>query len=230
MRAFLFAFLIWLVAVVVSTIFRGQQASHDEPPFLAADAMHQKFLQHRTAMFVFELCALFAIDLAILAILYYFDLLSSSYRTMISLPTKDAAHPDDEAANKNEHPTTGKFDEGQCPICLDSPQIDKSFPPCGHTYCFDCLLRWCKTRKVCPTCNRRISFFYHDDGKMMCDLNQVPVQMRWKTVLKHHYLITSGRQVFSFLSYEYQRVIFILIYMDMMTSILFYSLIKYGFI
>lgn len=225
MRASLFAFVVLVVAVVVSTISRT--ASIAQKWWIILPKITSI---HRTAMLVFELCVLFAIDLAILATRYYFGLLSSSYRTMISLPTKDAVQPDNEDANKNETRTTGKFNEGECAICLDSPQIDKSFPPCGHTYCFNCLYQWCKILKVCPTCNRRISFFHHGDGKMMCDLNQV--QMRWKAVLKQHYVkafITSGRQVFLFFISEWHTIILIITSMEFMGQLLFYALIKYGF-
>lgn len=63
---------------------------------------------------------------------------------------------------------TGKFDEGSCTICLDSPQVDKSFPPCGHTFCYECLVRWCKTKKECPNCLQKIQYFDHDNGKLRC--------------------------------------------------------------
>jgi len=61
---------------------------------------------------------------------------------------------------------TGEFDEGNCGICLDSPQVDKSFPPCGHTFCYKCLVRWCDIKKECPTCLQIIQFFDHDIGKV----------------------------------------------------------------
>lgn len=63
---------------------------------------------------------------------------------------------------------TGEFDEGNCGICLESPQVDKSFSPCGHTFCYECLVRWCEIKKECPTCLQKIQFFDHDNGKVRC--------------------------------------------------------------
>ena len=64
---------------------------------------------------------------------------------------------------------SGKFDNGQCAICLEDPQVDKSFPPCGHVFCFKCLVEWCKTTQrpqlQCPTCNEVFRKFIHDNGK-----------------------------------------------------------------
>jgi len=51
--------------------------------------------------------------------------------------------------------TTGKFDDGECPICLVQPQVDRSFPPCGHTYCFKCLQKSSQHKKECPTCRMK---------------------------------------------------------------------------
>ena len=53
---------------------------------------------------------------------------------------------------------TGKFDEGDCAFCLVSPQVDKAFPPCGHTFCFVCLAKWCDIKKECPICKQEILF------------------------------------------------------------------------
>ncbi len=242
MRATLFTLMILQVAIQLWTKSSGLQAAHEDddgPPLSETDSKRQpmwyyKLLQYQTSNVVVDLCALFTIDLAVLAILYYFDLLPSSYRTMISVPTKDAARPDDEGAKKNDRPirTTGKYDEGLCSICYNSPQIDKSFPPCEHTYCFDCLVRWCKIQKVCPTCNGRIPFFDHKDGNMRCYPNQL--ELRWKTVLKHHYsdaLITSGRQAPFILGFfEWHIIMLSLISLDTMVKILFYCLIENEFI
>jgi len=189
----LFAVLILTVGVHLSSQSHGQQASHqvdDGPPsFMKRLAEEFKIrrqttyrYQHEQAIFVvFILCVLFTNDLAILFKRHNSGLLPSIYYKMISRPIKDAAQPDDdEGANKNQHPikTTGQFDEGECAICYASPQVDKSFPPCGHTYCFDCLVRCCTIQKVCPTCQRGISFFDHDEGRKRCEWNQ----LRWKTV------------------------------------------------
>lgn len=76
-------------------------------------------------------------------------------------------------------PKTGKFDDGECAFCLDSPQNDKSFPPCGHTFCFRCLEKWCLTKMECPTCVQKFTFFDHENGKRRHFPNNVAeTQMR----------------------------------------------------
>ena len=41
------------------------------------------------------------------------------------------------------------------------PHENKSRPPCGHVFCFQCLAEWCRIRQQCPMCNRRITSFKH---------------------------------------------------------------------
>ncbi len=62
-------------------------------------------------------------------------------------------------------PKTGKFDEGSCAICHVSPQVEKAFPPCGHTFCFACLVKWCIIKNECPACKEKIDIVRHSDGK-----------------------------------------------------------------
>ena len=39
----------------------------------------------------------------------------------------------------------------ECGICLSN--INKScYGSCSHHYCFQCLIRWCKTNNKCPKC------------------------------------------------------------------------------
>jgi len=50
------------------------------------------------------------------------------------------------------------FDDGECPICYSSPQVDKAIPPCGHVFCYQCLTKWNrisnKWRTTCPICSK----------------------------------------------------------------------------
>lgn len=62
-----------------------------------------------------------------------------------------------------------RFDDGKCSICLADPQIDKSFPPCGHVHCFECLTEWCEQKLECPTCKQSFCKFLHADGTMEFD-------------------------------------------------------------
>ena len=60
------------------------------------------------------------------------------------------------------------FDDGECPICYSTPQVDKAILPCGHVYCFQCLKKWSDIRKLratCPVCNTALSEIANDNGK-----------------------------------------------------------------
>lgn len=54
-----------------------------------------------------------------------------------------------------------EFDENQCPICLTGPQSNKSRPPCGHVFCYDCLVKWCNEKPICPVCKQTFNQFTH---------------------------------------------------------------------
>ena len=52
------------------------------------------------------------------------------------------------------------YDDGMCAICM-GPHENKSFPSCGHVFCFQCLAEWCRIRQTCPMCNQPITSFKH---------------------------------------------------------------------
>lgn len=52
------------------------------------------------------------------------------------------------------------YDDGQCAICL-YPHVNKSRPYCGHVYCFQCLVSWCRIKLECPTCKKPFTTFKH---------------------------------------------------------------------
>jgi len=79
---------------------------------------------------------------------------------------------------------TGKFDEGKCAICLVSPQVDKSFPPCEHTFCYECLDRWCHVKDDCPTCKLNIPLFHHKDGKEVRYIQEDRIRLRREAWIK----------------------------------------------
>ena len=68
------------------------------------------------------------------------------------------------AAEDDETTATGRFDTGECVICLEDPHVEKSSPPCGHVFCFCCLVQWCETKRECPTCKQMFSEFHHGPG------------------------------------------------------------------
>lgn len=58
------------------------------------------------------------------------------------------------------------YDTGQCPICLVSPQVNKSHPPCGHVFCYACLAEWCKVKLECPACKQKFTQFADNYDKV----------------------------------------------------------------
>ena len=50
-----------------------------------------------------------------------------------------------------EAPLSRLYDNGKCPICLDSHE-NKYHPPCGHVCCFKCLVEWSHRSPTCPLC------------------------------------------------------------------------------
>ena len=51
------------------------------------------------------------------------------------------------------------FDSGQCAICLDQMEETKSKLQCGHVFCFECLMSWCRVKLECPTCRTSFTNF-----------------------------------------------------------------------
>ncbi|CAI4038132.1 hypothetical protein SMKI_04G4720 [Saccharomyces mikatae IFO 1815] len=42
----------------------------------------------------------------------------------------------------------------KCILCLTN-MTDPSCAPCGHLFCWDCLMSWCKERPECPLCRQK---------------------------------------------------------------------------
>lgn len=61
----------------------------------------------------------------------------------------------------NKASTQRNFDNNECAICL-GPHVDKSQPACGHVFCFQCLVDWCRVKLECPTCKQRFEKFIHN--------------------------------------------------------------------
>lgn len=56
-----------------------------------------------------------------------------------------------------------QFDDGECAICYSAPHVDKTSPPCGHVFCYQCLKNWIKHSATCPVCVKRFSEIKHGD-------------------------------------------------------------------
>nr|CAH0112551.1 unnamed protein product [Daphnia galeata] len=55
------------------------------------------------------------------------------------------------------------YDTGECAICM-GPHEDKSRLNCGHFFCFQCLVEWCRVKLQCPTCRQPFADFVHQSA------------------------------------------------------------------
>ena len=45
-----------------------------------------------------------------------------------------------------------------CAICLETVETNKNVATteCKHTFCLNCLIRWTRTRPICPICRTKL--------------------------------------------------------------------------
>lgn len=46
------------------------------------------------------------------------------------------------------------FKNKQCMICLSNTETYSVLLPCGHSYHYDCILKWFEKDMSCPTCKQ----------------------------------------------------------------------------
>lgn len=57
------------------------------------------------------------------------------------------------SANENRHQTESTM---KCILCLEN-RLDLTTTPCGHLFCWSCILDWIKFKKTCPVCREAIT-------------------------------------------------------------------------
>uniref|UniRef100_A0A0A1WM57 RING-type E3 ubiquitin transferase n=1 Tax=Zeugodacus cucurbitae TaxID=28588 RepID=A0A0A1WM57_ZEUCU len=57
------------------------------------------------------------------------------------------------SAESNANPE--KSDAPQCILCLE-PRINTTLAPCGHLFCWNCILDWLDERDECPLCREKL--------------------------------------------------------------------------
>eukprot|EP01025_Chloroclados_australasicus_P016000 TRINITY_DN17819_c0_g1_i1.p1 TRINITY_DN17819_c0_g1~~TRINITY_DN17819_c0_g1_i1.p1 ORF type:complete len:287 (+),score=23.10 TRINITY_DN17819_c0_g1_i1:280-1140(+) len=43
-----------------------------------------------------------------------------------------------------------------CPLCLQTTNVASS-TPCGHIFCWECIMEWCNNRQECPVCRVEVA-------------------------------------------------------------------------
>ena len=79
------------------------------------------------------------------------------------LPNEQVPLPQEQPPTPNEQLSSSVeiiFDDETCPVCL-GPHVNKSRPNCGHVFCYQCLVDWCRIKLECPLCKQGFTFFRH---------------------------------------------------------------------
>ena len=71
--------------------------------------------------------------------------------------------PDAVASGSSGSLRLNNYDTGECAICM-GPHEDKSRLNCGHFFCFQCLVEWCRVKLQCPTCRQPFADFVHQSA------------------------------------------------------------------
>lgn len=79
------------------------------------------------------------------------------------------------------------FDDGKCPICHSAPQVNKTYPACGHVFCYQCLEDWSQHGRKCPVCKTEFSEIIHTDP-----ISERPLKRKLKSFFKNAGIVLFG--------------------------------------
>lgn len=94
--------------------------------------------------------------------LYGFKLLSivTMLQTLIYISMKSLSVFNESSCEQNMHTSTNTeslavLPNKRCPLCLDERK-NVSVTPCGHLFCWYCILEWVQNEQKCPVCRETV--------------------------------------------------------------------------
>ena len=100
------------------------------------------------------LLMMFQLSLSLVVFLYK---MYREYRNIVHIETREKKEEEDDGDLKDEKMTEGKENKKKskvkCGICFEK-LTSPSVIPCGHVYCWDCIMRSSQFKSECPGCRK----------------------------------------------------------------------------